>query len=125
MPPPPVSSIHMDLCQNILAKTTAQTTPAAAGESDAPSGRSIPEGTEGSSQGGTAAASAGQGDTAQSSGALDGAAAQGGETAPDGNAEGRAMSLGEEARDSMANQESYEGEDQEMEGGWIEDAAEE
>ena len=34
------------------------------------------------------------------------------------------MSLGEEARDSMANQESYEGEDQEMEGGWIEDAAE-
>ena len=110
---------------NAKAKTTAQTTPAAAGESDAPSGRSIPEGTEGSSQGGTAAASAGQGDTAQSSGALDGAAAQGGETAPDGNAEGRAMSLGEEARDSMANQESYEGEDQEMEGGWIEDAAEE
>ena len=102
---------------NAKAKTTAQTTPAAAGESDAPSGRSIP--------GGTAAASAGQGDTAQSSGALDGAAAQGGETAPDGNAEGRAMSLGEEARDSMANQESYEGEDQEMEGGWIEDAAEE
>ncbi len=39
-------------------------------------------------------------------------------------APGRSMDPEAESSDEMANQETYEGEDQEMEGGWFEDVTE-
>lgn len=101
---------------NVKPETEEDVSPAQSGKAKAASETAAP---------GKSAGGASQG-TREETAARDGSAAPRAAVADSGaDAESQTMSPEEQSQDSMANEETYEGEDQEMEGGWFEDITEE